>query len=288
MNKFGQPLQYLTSLLVITALLITACAPGAIPLVKTPTPDAASPSTSTTAATCQGIQLDAPCDPRPYFETYAQNEQFEEFAWDLFLYMNWPAKAGVRGEPDTTKNLTDRATTTWETWKDLRETFRRDGVPPLAWDAPPPSPNSGFFTMTQVPQISGSLHWISDTINDRPLPASLGLRMNKEVFDYIVERNLYSIQGQLAFFNDPQAPVIDFPRNAIEIKSTWIVMNDEVCNATACPYHVANRTFNRMGLTGLHIMSKVQKDWFWATFEHVDNGSNTTAPQTLPPTDRAQ
>lgn len=266
-------------------LLLWACAPGAmIPLIQTPTPSGEEEGMGAPIG-CQGIQLVSACDPRPHFENYASNGLFEEFAWDLFLYMNWPAKPGERGVPDPTKSLADRSQSTWETWKDLREAIVADPAP---WETLPASPDVGFYSMRRIPQISSDAHWISDTINIPPREALFGLRMNKAAFDYILSENLNTVEGQLAFVADPTREQINFPREAIEVKPTWIFLNAQVCNETSCPFHVANITSGAVGLTGLHIMSKVQENWFWATFEHVDNQANTNAPMIIPPTARAE
>ena len=65
---------------------------------------------------------------------------------------------------------------------------------------------------------------------------------------------------------------IQFGRNAKEVKAQW-----RRISATDKPrYHwteivAADGTRRIYGLTALHIITKDLPNWFWATFEHVDN-----------------
>ena len=43
---------------------------------------------------CQKTSTQQPCDPRPFFANYVEDDQLDQFAWDLFLYVNWPAQEG--------------------------------------------------------------------------------------------------------------------------------------------------------------------------------------------------
>lgn len=235
------------------------------------------------------LKTKMPYDPRPNFQDYAKRNQYDQFAWDLFLYINWPAKDGERGIPDPNKDLSDRGSTTWETWKDLRETFRYDGLEPTKWNTPiSETPNVKQFY--NIDQIDG--YHLMDRKNP-PQPVLFGLRLNRPTFEYLVDRELYNKEGQLAFFDDATAPPMNFSSDAMEVKSTWITLDDTLCNQNRCPYHVANYCdesgiCQRMGLTGLHVMSKVQDNWFWATLEQVDNQTTTQAPETQTISDNTQ
>ena len=48
--------------------------------------------------------------------------------------------------------------------------------------------------------------------------------MNKEAFEFILNRNLYSIEGQEDFLNKNLA--VDFPVDAKEIKAAWRMFTD--------------------------------------------------------------
>ena len=65
---------------------------------------------------------------------------------------------------------------------------------------------------------------------------------------------------------------LNFPPNAKEVKAQW-----RKIKATDKPrYHWAEVTKadgskEIWGLTGLHVLTKDLPNWFWATFEHIDN-----------------
>jgi hypothetical protein len=72
----------------------------------------------------------------------------------------------------------------------------------------------------------------------------------------------------------------------MEIKASWMMNPPSsgtfvTSSAVYTPEGGAPVT-TPVGLTGLHIISKVQPTWFWATFEQVDNVANTGAAEKLP------
>lgn len=227
-------------------------------------------------------------DPRKRFTEYATNNEYDQFAWDLFLHLNWPALQGKRGIPDPEGQLGENRTTVWETFKDLRELMRRDGNAPASWETLPPTDTSspgkyfrslGFYDSDLVPQVDG-FH-LRDGDGDLTY---FGFRSDKRVFDYIVDRKLYNDEGQLEFFSDPSFPPIEFPYSATQIKSAWLQFSESEAEDFAgrmiirrIEYPPTGELFY-FGLVGLHIMTKVQEDWFWATFEHSHNQSLTNAP----------
>lgn len=126
-------------------------------------------------------------------------------------------------------------------------------------------------------------------------------RMNKEAFEFVVGNNLYSIEGQEAFLLNNLA--VDFPVAAKEIKAAWRLFTDTELDPSKNfrdlnnngtiedderglrllerSYHIGyglvkNETtgaqdLRPFGLVGLHIITKDIPNWFWTTFEHVDN-----------------
>jgi hypothetical protein len=106
--------------------------------------------------------------------------------------------------------------------------------------------------------------------------------MNKAAFDYVVEKELYNLNGQLELFNSPDE-VVKFPLSAIEIKVKWRKISDT--NYEKARYHWQYITVKDSGetrrelygLVAIHITSRVLKKWLWATFEHVDSRSQKHA-----------
>jgi hypothetical protein len=96
-------------------------------------------------------------------------------------------------------------------------------------------------------------------------PLSEEVRMNKANFDFIVQNNLWYVEGQIAAFNGGR--LISFPIDAKEVKAHW-----KVISATdKARYHWQEGADGKVyGLVALHIMTKDLPNWFWATWEHLD------------------
>lgn len=185
-------------------------------------------------------------------ETLAKNDP-NLYAWKLFLYLNCPSDA----DPSSPR--------IWETWSQSSSVYLPGGKQPV-W-GPPQSPRTLSFDS----EISGTP--ITDK-NGQPM-VFYEVRMNEAAFNYIVERGLYSRQGQIDFFNDPAADPVNFPPDAVEVKAAWIVLdpNDPSQNSR---YYTTEAILVEgqpvlVGLGGFHIASKILPDWVWTTFEQVDN-----------------
>jgi hypothetical protein len=189
------------------------------------------------------------------------------FAWTMFLTINCPAQT------------TSASPHIWETWKSVEEVYLPGGKAPAPWSAPQPP-----RTLLDRPEIDGY------TLLDKNNQPILGeIRMNRGTFDYIVQRSLYSKAGQLAFFAS-SGPPIDFPVDAMEIKAAWLILTpSDPANSRFYTVQanysdpVTGKTHPVLaGLASLHITSKVIPNWFWTTFEQVDNQKTTMAPEAVP------
>ncbi len=198
--------------------------------------------------------------------TFAKNQAYL-FAWTAFLAINCPAQS------------TSASPHIWETWKSVVDVYLPGGKAPAPWSAPQPP-----RVLLDRPEID------SYTLLDKnKQPVLSEIRMNKGTFDYIVQRSLYSKAGQLAFFAS-SGPPIDFPFGAMEIKAAWLILTPNDPNNSR--YYTVQATYTDpetgktypvlAGLASLHIASKVLPDWFWTTFEQVDNQKATMAPETVP------
>ncbi len=94
--------------------------------------------------------------------------------------------------------------------------------------------------------------------------------MNRATFDFIVDNELWYVEGQQVMF-DTGTPIA-FPEESKEIKAQWRLIDQDAADR----YHTA--TFinddgedELWGLTSLHITTKDVPNWFWATWEHADN-----------------
>ncbi|MDX6611799.1 MAG: hypothetical protein QOD75_985 [Blastocatellia bacterium] len=214
------------------------------------------------------------------------------FSWQEFFALNWPARADMRGEPDTNKKITDPGPRVWETWKEEYEVYLKDGRQPKSWNDHEPVPGACgagadkvFFRTQKIDDVVDAT--MQAAAADGTLPSTLTdqkgklvryeIRLNKVLFDYVVENRLYNA-GVQALANS-----VNFPNGAILIKAAWREVSPaeeklfHTVTACVCDKDKLGRMVNchrqRMGLVGLHITQKTPfaPQWVWSTFEQVNN-----------------
>lgn len=252
---------------------------------------------------------DTPEQPNPPYTIPDQNvpeaqRWFDIFSWQTFLALNWPALP--TGEPNNQLNLADATTPrVWEYYVDASQVYLKDGAKPAPWKSAVAASQKKTFWMSGmsvgtphdkegagdgdfiVPTIggaSGSLQaFTGPMIDQQGKWVRYQAAMNQVEFDYIVQNQLYNLEGQIAYTAKNQ---IVFPSNqgtskrgAMEIKMSWKQMSDQddparflvrkakVVPLTGDPYEAD------FGLVGMHITAKTESSptWIWATFEQVDN-----------------
>lgn len=258
-----------------------------------PTAVSATPAPPIVSPTPSG----KPQQPPNIADDFTANKFPLQYAWNTFLAINWPASTD-RGVPDALANLDHDAITTWETFKQSGEVYQANGATPLAWSAlPPPVGKTGDGTrlLKQAnPAMFASLIPNGGGVHLKDVNGNLILeevRFNKTVFDFVVDHQLYNTDGQAAARAASMAP-LSFPPNdvsndiSVEIKATWTVLLPTE-TALMSRYHTAT-AFRQVGtnpdgtpllqkvtvgLVGLHISVRLASmpNWFWTTFEHVDN-----------------
>jgi hypothetical protein len=112
-----------------------------------------------------------------------------------------------------------------------------------------------------------------------PDPTSTGgeeTRRNRAAFDFIVNNNLFKVSGLKVAFGK----TLSFPIDAVEVKANWIAVqnipqftNNQVTVAQVPQlYHVnTDKDGNKWALVAMHVISKEEPNWTWATFEHRFN-----------------
>lgn len=232
----------------------------------------------------------------------------ETYAWDLFVFMNWPAKKSDRSVPDESAAIGDEGPRTWEGQKQTSDVFLADGARPNpfgARDAPPRQVlemakskglpiDEPFHNLDEEVQVDGLS--LADKAGN---PIRYQILMNDVTFDYVRTNGLYNINGQEAVAAGT-GPIqkIDFNWDAIEVKTSWLWLDPSNPDAEAIAFayltvNAYHETVNddgshrgwevqRAALTGMHIITKALDNWVWTTFEHVDNAKYTTAKIELP------
>lgn len=191
-----------------------------------------------------------------------------KFAWQLFVDISKPAGNGTNDA-------------VWETWADQNLLYGDPNTKPT-WPAPThklkvlhPSVQEELLRQESLnrrtseaqvlkQQGMGSSALVPEFIPDNPLRQEV--RLNKPAFDFVVDNNLWYLQGQTARFASGQAVV--FPLEAREIKAHW----KQITAADKPRYHWQTGSDGKIyGLVALHLISKDLPNWTWATFEQVDN-----------------
>ncbi|HWY11677.1 MAG TPA: hypothetical protein VN026_10150 [Bacteroidia bacterium] len=213
-------------------------------------------------------------DPNP-----AMNHP-DSVAWQLFIMVNSPAN------PNNPKG-----NTTWENWALARDVYANPNKKPI-WDSVTKSSKSledlETLPLQQLARLQVqnqlakknvkphgpfNIFIVPDELND-----SVSLdetRMNRTVFDFITNNDLYNAEGQEEYFN--QNKKIDLPIDAKEVKAIWIKIKDS--DTSYYHYHSFEKVNSKTkkkeiqywGLVSLHIISKDMPQWTWATFENRKN-----------------
>jgi hypothetical protein len=217
---------------------------------------------------------------------------FDIFAWQTFIALNWPANAD--GTPDDSKMIGQPSDhgVVWEHWKHEFDVYTPNGEPPQ--DTTGPRPHSLRGTGATVPDIFNETlqAFAGPLVDQNGNFAHYEIRLSEPEVNYVVENNLYYIQGQVEF--SQQGNTVAFPRGkfqgpsgAIELKAAWkqldpqqdiekrffTAVGDIVIDDPAIFSKKVDKKDVKLGLVGLHIAAKTDfaTQWIWATFEHVDN-----------------
>lgn len=273
------------------ALLAAACgtAPRGVADASSGMPAAILAEPSFAMAPARAAANTQGCTPSPAAPwPRAGLAEFSDYAWRLFVAVNWPVARGQRGVPDCRLPLGAPGRTVWESYKTVDQIFLANAADPGPW-------NRGGYAGTlrfrskapgelpledAIDQAVGG--WV---IDQRGNPTYYHVAVNEVGYDYI-RRNRYYDAGVLN-----RGPRIDFPTGALEVKGAWRIVE----RADAGRYHTiparvmtfdaAGRPTGRyrdalLGLTGLHVVYKAPgfPQWTWATFEHMDNAPDAASP----------
>ena len=241
----------------------------------------------------------------------AAQRLFDVFSWRAFVALQSPARQD--GQPDTAKalgNIPIETPLVWEFWQPTSKVFLPDGGKPTWGNSPSLELDhfkAGWRQNTTVNE--GKQAFSGPLIDQNGKWVHYVSLMNRREFDYLVEHELYNLEGQAQYVRNNQ---IEFPLNddtrqgAIEIKLAWKVLTDAevksnrflirklpvvqyrpasaavAANAVA-PAHMSGKTSDNganspnptetLGLIGMHISMRTRSSpqWIWATFEQIDN-----------------
>jgi len=200
----------------------------------------------------------------------------DEYAWRLFVALNWPAE-GAQRRADRHAVFGADKPVVWETWQNVADIYLESGSDPGPW-APTRAaeePAEHRFETASLRDLPNLRHIVDGVMVPLLNPVASArrvteIRMNRTSFEFIRARGLFNIEGQLRALASGSA--VAFPYGARDVKAKWRPISAE----ERARYHttvvtLSDGTRRLYGLTGLHIESKDLPNWFWATFEQVDN-----------------
>jgi hypothetical protein len=220
----------------------------------------------------------------------------ETMAWNWFVCLNQfsPTQASNR---------------VWETMKPSDQVYLPDGAAPGAYASPVPppaevmtqanalgmDPNRTFHNINATQQVDGLALHMGGSVPaaQKGNPVRFQLLMGQDTFDYIVQRQVYNMNGQAALAGD-----LHFPPTSWELKAAWLwIGSDATYRQTLANdgYYIGQAYFQKddgtyqvgyAALSGLHVVNKLDDNWVWTTFENVNNSKYTVtnAPTPTPMT----
>jgi hypothetical protein len=212
---------------------------------------------------------------------------FDDFSWRTFIALVWPAKAGQRGVPDTSKTVGAPGARVFETYKALAEIFRNNDsdTPRADWNAfDPPNLNACNVQTGFDDMVLASFSKFSN-LGQAGFGNLVGplIAQNRTYVRFLTGFNrleFEAIQAGKWFLkaNIPAAGVT-FPNGSIDVKSAWIDMKDKsparfyTRTAWVMDPETSTCSQKQVGLAGLHIVIKTpsRPQWIWSSFEQVDN-----------------
>ena len=223
----------------------------------------------------------------------------DKFAWKLFLEVNRKCRTRVRSAAKPGNPMSNDAL--WETWADDPLTFpaHPDPANPPQWPAAGQAPKRAKTLApplrrraellgqedSRVRRGSSDRSGIHRQAHPRRLlgPRRQGRRRGSppEQGDFRLHRQQWSVVSAKASRRSSTRPPRprgttsnspprrrQFPRASIEVKANWIVIDEKDKSRFHWNYNEAGQL---LGLVAIHIISKDLPNWFWCTFEHVDN-----------------
>lgn len=236
---------------------------------------------------------------------------FDFYSWLTFIAMNSPADGKVIGQGPQPGG---DARTKWEdlqNYRPLAEVMLGDGSKPV-WgkrDVPDeckPMDRPGKIIFRLGEEAFNQPFKTGPLIDQDGNYALFDILMNKPMFDFIVDKGLYSKQGQQQFGETVKFPIGNSPgkdkdtgadipghMGAIMLKVSYRIL-DPIKNANLLSqFHTTDALIyfpggkatkagpacveKKLGLVGFHVGHKTQHapQWVWTSFEHVSNAPDT-------------
>lgn len=306
MRRFTLPVTALASLLLATGCSKTEPAKStaspvaaAAPMPKECNPNSPCPGsaclTSITSAAAS-VPIDA-CPREGEFQS-----DVDSFAWNSFVALNWPANLATCAADTSQSIIGGKGPRVWETYALDSDVFVASGKKPPSWCSQAATAALtgarpvGYISKEGSAAIPGIDEAVGGVLTDQTGRfVRYEVKLNQDEYNYLTINNLWNKPGQKGkMINFPQGPndnpsrcgsIPCGPVGATEIKAAWKVLSPAEISSGRF-YTTSATVFNNangspspgknpvtLGLVGLHILHKTASapNWFWATFEQVDN-----------------
>jgi hypothetical protein len=290
-------------------------AQGAQPVVNNPTINtcnttpAVTPSGTPTPVTPQILTSGQPCQqvvttraPVPGAALANLQRGFDFYSWLTFIALNSPLDGKVIGQGPRPGG---DAMTNWESvanYRPLADVMLPNGAKPTWGTRIVPTACQPLDGPGKIVVVIGEEAW-NQPFKTGPLIdqdghyALFDILMNKVMFDYIADNNLYSQQGQRASTIDPiafpEGKTNDPAKNpspgqmgAVMVKVSWRLLDPAKDDLTK--FHTADALVffpgppysptpacvqKKLGMIGFHVGHKTvgAPEWVWSSFEQVAN-----------------
>ena len=239
-----------------------------------------------------------PQDARPFFDN---------FAWESFIALNWPALSGSRGIPNEPNNPNvffsspNGAPVVWGTYKDSFDLFGQKDQRPSSWGSAtsPVSPCPGattnqktliFTTKGDTPLMQTKQAFSFPLVDQRSNFVYYDIRYDQAEYNFIRGQDsdpsswLYLLKNlapkENAQFGVQMPVTTTSALGSIMVKAAWRLSTGRddtkrfyAINAQIYNSQTQTCTPSTVLLVGLHIAHKVDpfSEWVWSTFEQIDN-----------------
>jgi hypothetical protein len=243
---------------------------------------AASPAKSPAGGQPLGLH---PGLPAAVTKAGASQAAYDDFAWQLFIDLNWPARPD--GKPDLSKIIgqAPEDPRVWDFFTDTTEIFHSSSL----CSEQQASPKLKVLRMYRETTAAGldvqaGSSWPLVDQNQNFAPVEVVA--NDVQKGYIVGNGLTTPDGLKKYIEHHS---IVFPQGSMEVKAAWRLFPANTDPQVLARYHTKNAVIcvagqqsesgqpyslkGTIGLVGLHIVYKTsnQPRWIWSTFEQVDN-----------------
>ncbi|HEX4961924.1 MAG TPA: hypothetical protein VF173_13875 [Thermoanaerobaculia bacterium] len=224
--------------------------------------------------------------PRDVSAAHPTQTTYDDFAWQLFVALNWPAKDG-KADPSKAIGQAPEAPRVWDFFTDTTEIFHSSSLCPDQKASPElkvlrmSRDNTGKVDGLDVQ--AGS-NW--PLVDQNQNFAMVEIAVNDLHKGYITANGLTTPGGIQKYI---EKSTILFPDGAMEVKAAWRLFPAGTDPQVLARYHTKKAVIcvsqeqsadkkaftlqGTVGLVGLHIVYKTrnQPHWTWSTFEQVDN-----------------